>query len=335
MPRTYGHMNNPPETAVRVPAAALEAFTAALARAGGMAQQRSAELADVLVGNDLRGNFSHGSRQVATYARLVRDGRLNGNPRLQVVRESPVSVLVDGDGGLGYFPTLQVTRTALAKALATGMATGVTRNHGHFGAAGIYARMTCHADVLCFVTSGHQLHLEPGNPLYDAAGGSPMAFSAPAAQEAPLVLDFGTMHDLYAGDGHRDQLAALAPGLVLRCIGMGEVCQVWGGFLSGLSVEPGERPWSWPGANQGSLVLVVRIDLFDDPARFRQKLDEYVRSVARLQPLEGFDRSYLPGGREEALRQEFLAQGVPVGPDHRAALEQAAAELGVTTPWAA
>ncbi len=333
MDRAFGHMNNPPAAAIRVPCRRLEELTVALATAAGLDPGLARELGEMLVGNDLRGNFSHGTRQVATYARLIRDGRLNGRPELRVVRETAVSVLVDGDGGLGYFPARAATERVIAKALAGGMAAGVTRNHGHFGAAGIYARLACRHDLLCYVTSGHQLHLKPGAPLYDAGGGSPMAFSAPAGEDAALVLDFGTMHDLYENDGHREDIAALAPGLVLRCIGMGEVCQSWGGLLSGLTIDPAQRPWAYPGANQGALVLAVRLDLFDEPARFRREMAAYARAVAALRPLPGFDRAYMAGAREEALRQEYERAGIPVGDDHRRVLERAAAELGVPLPW--
>ena len=37
----------------------------------------------------------------------MRDGQLNKDPQIEVVRETPVSALVDGDGGLGYFPAYQ------------------------------------------------------------------------------------------------------------------------------------------------------------------------------------------------------------------------------------
>lgn len=333
MARSYGHMNNPPAEHISVDHKGLQKFAAAVATAGGMAPKRAELLAELLVGNDLRGNFSHGTQQVATYARLVRDGKLNGEPQLKVVKETPLSVLIDGDGGLGYFPAHDATQRVIQKTMTSGMAVGVTRNHGHFGAAGIYARMACAQDLLCFVTSGSQRQLRAGSPLYDAAGGSPMAFTVPAAQESSVVLDFGTMHDLYAHDGHRDEIAALAPGLVLRCIGLGEICQTWGGLLSGLHMDPQKRPWRFPGANQGAMVLAMRIDLFDDPDRFKSEIDEYVRAVAGLKPLEGFDRSYMPGGREEALREQYELEGVPVGTAHRQALEQVAQELDVKTPW--
>jgi LDH2 family malate/lactate/ureidoglycolate dehydrogenase len=86
-------------------------------------------------------------------------------------------------------------------------------------------------------------------------------------------------------------------------------------------------------ANQGALAIVFRIDLFEDPDRFKRKIDEYVRAVGELEPLDGFDESYLPGGVEAAREQKNRAVGVPVTPEHQATLETLADEYGLTVPW--
>ena len=324
-------MNHPPHRYIRVPAAALRQFVAAAAAHVGLPEEKSALLADLLVANDLRGVFSHGTVQIATYAILMRDGKLNNRPDVQVVKETPVSLLVDGDGGLGYFPAHEGTRRVIDKARTNGIAVMVSRNHGHFGAAGIYARQALGHDVLCYVTSGHQLLLKPGQPLYDAGGGSPMAFTAPTADEDSVVLDFGAMHDLYAEP--RDALAQLAPGLVLRSIGLGEICQAWGGLLSGLHIDPDRPAWTWPGANQGSLVICFRIDLFTDPDVFKKEMDAYVRTVRALRPLDGFNRSLMPGAPEADRERVYGRDGIPVGPEHKKKLDGLAAALSLETPW--
>ena len=332
-------MNRTPEEFVRVPHEELRAFVSTAARDVGVPAEQAALLADLLTDNDLRGVFSHGTRQLATYsgagyARMLRDGELNADPAVEVVRETPVSVLVDGDGGLGYFPAREGTERAIEKARERGMAAMATRNHGHFGAAGSYAREAVARDLLAFVTSGHQLELTPGDPIYDAGGGSPMAFCAPTGEEPPVVLDFGTMHDLYATSPHRETIADLTPGLVLRHVGLGAICQSWGGLLAGLGIEERRDYQDYAGANQGSLALFFRPDLFGDPDRFEAEMDQYVRQVAELEPLEGFERALLPGGPEAARERENRERGVPVGPEHRSELEALADDLGIDAPWA-
>lgn len=297
--------------------------------AAGLPDKRAELLARFLAGNDLRGNFSHGSAQIATYARLMRAGKLNPDPRVTIVRETPVSALLDGDGGLGYFAAYDGTRIVVDKAKKNGIAILLTRNHGHFGAAGLYAGIAVEEGLCAFVTSGHQLSLSADSPHYAAAGGSPMAFGAPAGEEPSVVLDFGAMHDLYAGNPHRDDLARMAPGLVLRSIGLGTICQMWGGFLSGLTSEPKDRPWDREGANQGSLVICFRPDLFIDPEDFRTAIDEYARKVRALQPIPGIEAAYLPGGIEAVRADQFQRDGIPFGDGHKKLLDDLAAELEI------
>ncbi len=325
-------MNRPPEKFVEVPHLQLHGFVAAAAQKVGLPNEKAALLAELLVAIDLRGVFSHGTQQIATYARLMRDGQLNPDPQLQVIRETPCSVLVDGDGGLGYFPAHEGTLRAIEKAKTNGMAAMMSRNHGHFGAAGIYSRMAIGHDLIAYVTSGHQLHLQPGESLYAAGGGSPMSFLAPTDKEDPLVLDFGALHDLYSRE-KRDLIAPVAPGLVLRCIGMGEICQSWGGLLSGLTLDAANPRWTWPGANQGALVVLLRLDLFTEPAEFKRQMDLYVQQVRQLQPLPGFEQSLMPGGIEAVRDRQYRQEGVPVGQWHQEELEKLGGELGIGVPW--
>ena len=322
-------MNNPPDDGKRVSKEHLLEFVKTIGMKAGLPGSRAGLLADLLVTNDLRGIFSHGTQQIAAYGRLMRDGVLNCNPQVTVVKESPVSIFMDGDGGLGYFAAYDGTQKLIPKALESGIAVMASRNHGHFGAAGIYARMPVGHDLITFVTSGHQLNLKPGDQLFSAAGGSPMAFSAPGLEGPPLVVDFGCMHDLYASDPHRDEVAKLTPGLVLRSIGLGEICQTWGGFLSGLFLDPEKRPWSWQGANQGALVICLRIDLFSEATRFKGEVDAYGKRITELLPLPQFDRSFMAGAVESAREAEYAANGMAVSEDHQRILNDLVVEFDI------
>ena len=70
-------MNLPPKTFIRVPHHHLHAFTSQAAQMVGLPEDKAELLARLLTENDLRGVFSHGTRQIATYAILMRDGKLN------------------------------------------------------------------------------------------------------------------------------------------------------------------------------------------------------------------------------------------------------------------
>ena len=326
-------MNVPPKEAIRVTPAALRTLVAALLERVGVSEADRTLLADLLVQNDLRGVFSHGSRQVATYARDIRDGKLNPRPAVQVVNDSPATILIDGDGGLGYFPSHRAARALVPKARDVGVAVAVTRNHGHFGAAGLYSRIAVEASFFGYVTSGHQLQLEAGQPILDAAGGSPHSFGVPAGDQAPLILDFGAIHDVGSGSPRGKEIFDLAPGLVFRHLGLAAVCQSIGGFLGGVPFDERRATRRFAGANQGSFMVFVDISRFMPLSDFQREMDEYVARIATLQPLPGYDQALLPGAIERQRLQAWATEGVPVGPEHQRRLSGVAAELGVGTPW--
>jgi LDH2 family malate/lactate/ureidoglycolate dehydrogenase len=326
-------MNVPPKEAIRVPAEALRTLVAALLERVGVGEADRTLLAELLVRNDLHGVFSHGSRQVATYARDIRDGKLNPRPSPDVVNESPALLHLDGDGGLGYFASYPLAQALVEKARAIGVAVGVTRNHGHFGAAGIYSRIAVSASFFGYVTSGHQLQLEPGQSILTAAGGSPHSFGVPAGHASPLVLDFGAIHDVGTRDPHALEIFAMAPALVFRHLGLGAVCQSIGGFLGGVPARSERANRRWSGANQGSFMVFVDVSRFLRLEEFQREMDDYIAQTATLQPLPGYDQSLLPGAIEAQRGQAYAVEGVPVGSAHRDVLTAVAAEIGVPTPW--
>ncbi len=325
-------MNLPPTQSVPLSAPALQAFVRDVFLATGMGADHAGLLSGLLVTNDLRGVFSHGTRQAAAYARHFREKELTPTPEVRVLRETPAALSLDGGGGLGYFPAFQAAQWLAAHTRPHGIAMARTVNHGHFGAAGIYSRIPLEVGLFCYVTSGHQLHLEPGKPVLNAAGGSPMSFALPTGEEPPFVLDFGAMHDLYEGCPHVDEIMRLAPGTVFRSIGLGAVCQALGGFLCGVPVDPARAARVWPGANQGSFMIAVDLEVFMPLEQFRQEMDEYLRRVRQMKPVEGFAEALLPGEPEWRRERRYREEGIPVGPRHAELLRELAAEYGLASP---
>lgn len=327
-------MNRVPSDAIRVQAAVLRDLVRTLALRAGAEEAQATLLSELLVSNDLRGVFSHGSRQMIDYARLLRDGRLNPRPQVRTITESAATLLLDGDAGLGYFPCWDAAGRLVAKAREIGVAVGVTRNHGHFGAAGLYTRVAAAAGLIGYDTSGHQLLLQPGQGQIQAAGGSPMSFGIPAGDEPPLVLDIGAIHDLYnITEARQREMIEQYPSTLYRSFGLGTVCQVLGGFLGGVPLDEARAVKAYPGANQGALIVFIDPARFIDPAILKHELDEYHRMVARLTPFAGTERATLPGRLEWEREREWATAGVPVGSRHREELSTIAAEFGVAVPW--
>lgn len=311
---------------------ALRVFAEAVGGAMGLTQYDAERLAGWLIECDLRGVNSHGTMQLPRYASEIKSGGINARPDVRCVNETPVSVTVDGDGGLGYFPADEGTRRTIDKAQQQGMAAMVCRNHGHIGAAGLYTRMAAEADLLCFATSGVQLSLGPQWEYHRAAGGSPMSFSAPGMDGPALILDVGVTHGVQGPAGPREALAAVAPTVVLRMVGLGTVCQAWGGLLAGLSMDPPTDP-KHRAANQGMFLFACKVSLFAEVEEYKKQIDTFAQQVRELQPMPGSEGAFLPGHVEAHREATYRRDGVPLSADHRAALEKLAEELGVALPW--
>lgn len=330
-------MNIPPKEAIRVSTDALREFVTAVFRQVDLSEEDSGLLARLLVENDLRGVFSHGTRQVPSYVDHFRAGRLNPRPNVSVAADDGSTLLLDGDGGLGYFPAWRAAHLLVERCREHGVAAVATRNHGHFGAAGLYSRVPVAAGQIAYVTSGHHLELAPCGSVLSVAGGSPMSFGIPAGEEPPLVLDFGAMHDLYSDKPIVQSLIREAPGMVLRSIGLGSVCQSLGGFLAGVPFGDNDPAAThmerWSGANQGSLMIALAVERFLPPGLFAGRMDAYARCTREMAPLPGFDSAHLAGGPEWERARAWAEEGVPVSKRHRESLTRVAERVGVAPPF--
>src|ERR1700684_2950023 len=105
---------------------------------GGMPEENAEITSEILSWADLHGVDSHGVSMIPGYDGLRRSGRAKMDARPRVVRETPVSAVVGGGGGLGHVPAHFGMSLAIEKARKVGMAAVVVRASAHFGAAGFY-----------------------------------------------------------------------------------------------------------------------------------------------------------------------------------------------------
>ena len=78
--------------------------------------------------------------------------------------------IFDGDGGAGYLVATRATEAVIEKAKANGIAVASTRNHGHVGSAGIYARLALTRDLATFSVAGGIAWKKPDATRCDGLG---------------------------------------------------------------------------------------------------------------------------------------------------------------------
>jgi len=173
--------------------AAHQAQLDALLRAWGMPARFAGRTAEVMAWADLHGIDSHGISMIPTYFERHQSGRVNMRAQPRVLQETPVSVLIDGDGGLGHEPCRQAMEIAVAKAKAAGVGIACVRNSSHFGACGFYAELAADAGMIGMVaTSAAIVQVAPAGGAEARLGTDPWAFAAPGRDGEPFVLDMAT-----------------------------------------------------------------------------------------------------------------------------------------------
>src|ERR1700746_1564065 len=111
--------------------------------------EANAELASkTLLSADLRGVDSHGIARLSGYVRLWEVKRINANPDIKIVHETPSTAVVDGDKGLGLVVAPRAMEIAIEKAKNVGTGWVSVKNSNHFGIAGYHAMMALEHDMI-------------------------------------------------------------------------------------------------------------------------------------------------------------------------------------------
>jgi len=319
-------MNLPPEEYVLVREERELAFLESCFVASGMRAAHATIMSRLLTNSDLRGVRSHGIGWAPGYCRSLKEGKLNANPDIRVVHETPTAVVVDGDGFLGYVPMVQATDLAIARAREVGIGMGLVRHVGHYGAAGHYTRMCAESGCIGYSVQGFRRGGRAGDPgsgpkpSVAFTGAPPMSFALPAKEGR--------------GEGYED-LPERIPGAFFKSIGLVATSILMGGGLTGFSKPEGDAiAERWPSAKAGGMVLAIHVDSVVPEDVFGAEVDGYIHDVQEsYAPMPGYARVLLPGGIEEECAQLHRREGIRFGDPEQAAARQMHEYLGVPLPW--
>ncbi len=319
----------------------------AILLAWGMPEDNAAATADILGWADLHGVDSHGISMIPGYDRARRSGRANMQARPRIIKETPVSALIDGAGGLGHVPGRFAMQVAIDKAKAAGMAIAAVRNSAHFGATGYYTLMAAQEGLIGMAcTSNSVAQVAPTFGKEAKLGTDPWSFAAPTAQGEPFLLDMATT-TVAAGRIRNKANEGLEcpPGWVLDKDGRPSTdpaeAREKGGFLTSLGGSPETSSYKGYGlavmvnilgACLSGSTLIIDPDAAQqsgaighcfiaiDPGLFRDR-DDFAADVSRLcddlratQPMEPAQPVMVAGDPQWLYAAKRREEGIPVGP---------------------
>jgi L-2-hydroxycarboxylate dehydrogenase (NAD+) len=346
-----------PEGDVRVSHEKLHALATRALMAVDVPEEHARMTADVLVASDLRGVESHGSAHLADfYVGRVRSGLVKARPDIRVVQESPATVTIDGDRGLGFVPGQIGMRHAIEKARTSGIGMAAVRTSTHFGPGFFYAMMALPHDMIGLsLTTGGNIIIPPGGAKR-TYGANVIAFASPS-RGAPYVLDMST--SVVAGGKFEiarrrgksvpegwgldaeGQPITSDPGLYFQGGGilpLGSTPEMgaWKGFGLALMVDVlcgllsgGGASVELKSSQANHFFAAIRIDAFTTKEAFLDRMDAMIAALKAAPRLPGAGPLTIPGEVEQALEDDYRRNGVPLHPSVIEALRKMADDLGI------
>jgi len=318
----------------------------AILLAWGMPEDNAETTADILGWADLHGVDSHGISMLPGYDRLRRAGRANMYARPRIIKETPVSALVDGDGGLGHVPARFAMQVAIDKARQSGMAIAAVRNSAHFGATGYYALMAAKEGLIGMACTGaSSVQVAPTFGKEAKLGTDPWSFAAPTADGPPFLLDMATT-TVAAGRIRNKANEGLEcpPGWVLNKDGLPSTdpleAREKGGFLTSLGGSPENSsykgyglavmvnilgsclsgaslitdPKKPPGGDVGHCFIAIDPGLFRDREEFAADVSRFCNDLRATKPVDPAQPVMVAGDPQWNNAKQRLQDGIPVGP---------------------
>ena len=159
----------------------------------GVPREDAEICADVLVESDRRGIESHGcNRFKPIYIDRIERGTLLPVTELEIVKETPTTVLADAHDGMGMVASYRVMEKLIEKAKTYGMAGGAIRNSTHYGIAGYWATMASKEGMVGITGTNARPSISPTFGVENMMGTNPLTFGLPTDEEFPFCLDCAT-----------------------------------------------------------------------------------------------------------------------------------------------
>ncbi len=335
----------------------------------GCSEHDATVIADVFLAAELRGNSSHGMLRMMDYYELWKAKRINTDPHVAIVHESPSTAVVDGDNAIGMVAARRSMEIAIEKAKNAGTGWVATRNSNHFGIAGYYSMMALEYDMIGICLTNANPLVAPTFSISRMMGTNPIAVAIPALKQPPFVADFATtpvargklaiaekkgekvpfgfVQDKY-GIPSEDPAILKSGGSMLTLGGdrihgshkgfcLSSIVDIFSAVFSGANFGPFVPPSvaylpllnKKTGEGTGHFFGAMRIDAFQPADEFKAKMDEWIETFRSSKPIKGQKHVLIPGDPEREAEEKNMRDGIKLVPAIRDDLVEIAKELGI------
>ena len=353
------------EESRRFPVATVRDQIAACLKSFGMPDANAETTAAIMVDADRRGIDSHGISCVPNYYKRWQNNMITMDAEPTVVRDGPVTALLDNGGGLGYVAAVRATELAIEKAKANGMASIAVRNSAHYGAASYYTRMAAREGIIAMTfTNTSAPHVVPTFAAEGRLGTNPIAFTAPAKRHPPFNLDMATStvasgkirnkavekqplpvgwavdadgHPATDSSGYWDGLNMTPLGGTRdlgshKGYGLGAMVEILSAAIPGASLVMSENHGKRvPGTMEiGHFFMAINPAFFRGAGEFEETVDELIDDLHATRPVDPDQPVMVAGEPEDKIGAERDKAGIPIPPGLRDTIRTLTRETGAT-----
>ncbi|MFN8444558.1 MAG: Ldh family oxidoreductase [Caldilineaceae bacterium] len=355
---------------IRIPADGMRSFISTVFEKLDVPADDARIAADVLVRADLRGVESHGINNLWQYVGPLRSGALNPHPNLTLVSETPITALVDGDGGMGLVIGVKAMELCIAKAKSNGVGIATVRRSRHYGMAAYHAMLCLPHDMIGIsLTNNYGIGIVPTFGNEPMISTNPISVAVPTGQGNPFVLDMATSVVAFSkigaalvkgekiplgwvvnqqGEPVEDAQTAWEGGRILplgstpegsshKGYGLAVLVDILTGVLSGgiYGNLAFRNPPDDPKLRESSshFFMALRIDSFRPVDEFKATMDDMLSALRNSAKAPGRERIYTHGEKEHEAEQERSQLGIPYHVNFVKKLRELASETGVPFAW--
>lgn len=159
----------------------------------GVPEEDAKICAEVLITSDKRGIDSHGiGRFYPIYVVRLKAGIQEPVTKLDIIKESPTTTVIDGNHGMGHVIGYKSMKMAIDKAREYGMGMVAVRNSTHYGIAGYYALMAAENNMIGMTGTNARPSTAPTFGVEPILGTNPFTLGLPTDEDFPFIFDAAT-----------------------------------------------------------------------------------------------------------------------------------------------
>lgn len=343
----------------RFPADAVYDFVERVFLGAGVEESSAKLTAAGLWQASLRGVDSHGLRLIPHYLKALQGGRIDPHPDFRFEQTSPSTGRLDADHGFGHAAGIRAMHHAIDLAREAGSGHVAVRNSSHCGAMAYFAFEACKEDMIGTAYTHATPKMRTPNATTKFFGTNPICLAAPMASEGPFCYDGSTTqmsaNKIRVYGEHGLELPPLCgadeqgnetrvPGEVVQLLPIGDykgfgiamIVDILCGLLSGMPVGDSISDMFNDPLSQkrllGQFYGALRIDVFEDPDRFKARLQDLAERIRRQPRRDPDTPVQVPGDPEKAFQADREADGIPITEKDLAQLKSVAMELGIEPP---